>query len=320
MSHTPRSLAAERRPWRAAFALLVLGAAAATGADDDDRYAVKLTAFDQLARPGEAVAVRAKLEHAGFAGLNPNLRGYPLRFVGPRGLDVEATTVRDGLAEAGLRYRETSRGPLRVRVTFPGTRNHRPAAETARLFVLGAEARLLVVDVDHTISDLRELDVPFTENVRIPSLPGSVETLNRLARDHLVVYLSARDESLYNKTRDWLRQRGFPDGPLFTRDYSIWESAETFKRQFIADLKKRFPHVEAGIGNTANDARAYLDNGLRAFILDPAGTGRFPEQALVVRSWRQIAGLLIPEERARGTGREERSVTARPADRPTVRP
>ena len=75
--------------------------------------------------------------------------------------------------------------------------------------------------------------------MHIPALPGAVETLATLARRYRIIYLTGRDHAFYNKTRAWLEGGGFPEGPLFTRDYHIWETQGTFKRNFIAKLKEQ---------------------------------------------------------------------------------
>jgi hypothetical protein len=266
-------------------------------ADDDSRYDVKLTVYDQLLLPGEPIALEAKLEHDGIAGLNPDMRGYPLRFTIPTALDQEVMTAREGVAALSVRSSHASGDPTRVIVRFPGSRLHRPVEVAGRIFVWPAASPILIIDIDHTISDLSEFDVLFTENAHIPALPGAVETLATLARRYRIIYLTARDHAFYNKTRAWLEGRGFPEGPLFTRDYHVWETRGTFKRNFIAKLKERYPNMAVGVGDRPDDAQAYLDNGMKTLIIDPTGEGRFPGQALVVSSWREVGTLLVPEVR-----------------------
>ncbi|MBV8678437.1 MAG: hypothetical protein JO355_14845 [Planctomycetaceae bacterium] len=273
-------------------------------ADDDSRFGVKLTVYDRLLLPGEPIALEAKLEHDGIAGLNPDMRGYPLRFTIPTVLDQEVMTAREGVATAregvaalSVRSSHASEGPARVIVRFPGSRLHRPVEVAGRIFVWPAASPILITDIDHTISDLREFDVLFTENAHIPALPGAVEALAALARRYRILYLTARDHAFYNKTRDWLERRGFPEGPLFMRDYHVWETQGTFKRNFIAKLKERYPNVAVGVGDRPDDAQAYLDNDMKTLIIDPTGEGRFPGQVLVVSSWREVCALLVPEVR-----------------------
>ena len=55
--------------------------------------------------------------------------------------------------------------------------------------------------------------------------------------------------------------------------------------------------MAVGVGDRPDDAQAYLDNGMKTLIIDPTGEGRFPGQALVVSSWREVGTLLVPEAR-----------------------
>ena len=85
------------------------------------QYDVKLTAFDQLARPGETVVVRAKLEHQGVLGVNPDLRGYPLRIaVGPL-VDQEVRTGRDGVAALEITVPAEAKAQYPIQVAFAGS-------------------------------------------------------------------------------------------------------------------------------------------------------------------------------------------------------
>lgn len=309
MSWTMRGNAIAALPKRRRWLFLILMAAdvlAPPVRAEDDRFLVKLTAYDLLACPGDPVTVRAKLEHQGFGGLNPDLRGSPLRFTCTPAFARTVATGFDGRAEVTVRLAPESPRVVRVKVRYEGSRNHQSAEATARVFVWDPQRPLLVVDIDHTISDLREFDVLLTDNARIPTLPGAVEGLSKLAREYGIVYLSARDEALYNKTKAWLTVRGFPEGPLFTRDFVPWVSRESYKSQYIADLKKRFPNLRAGIGDRVGDARAYLDNGLKALIIAPDQSARLPERALVVSSWRNACHLLLTERGGRSNAGDSR--------------
>ncbi len=259
---------------------------------EESGHAVKLSAYDLLGLPGEPAAIRAKLEHDGLSGLNPDMKGYPLQFGGPPALGQDAVTDGEGTASASGRFPEHPGAIGRVRVRFPGSRGHRAAETTARLFAWPADSRILVVDIDHTICDFRQRDVPFADVARVPATEGSVPALRAIARDYRILYLTARDEALFNQSRAWLEARGFPEGPLMTRDYWPWESREGYKRKALGRLKARYPHLTAGVGDTAGDARAYLANGLRAIVIDPGCAGRFPEGSRVIPSWRGVRDAL----------------------------
>jgi len=275
-----------------ALAGLILAADGRDAGAEGPGHAVKLSAYDLLGLPGEAAEVRAKLEHDGPSGLNPDMKGYPLHFAGPAVAERDVLTDGEGVSAASGRFPDRPGEVGRVRVRFPGSRSHRAAETTARLFAWPADSRILIVDIDHTISDLPQRDVPFTDIARIPATRGSVDALTTLAGEYRIVYLTARNDALFNQSRAWLEATGFPDGPLMTRDYLPWESREGHKRRALALLKGRYPNLIAGFSDTAGDARAYLANGMRAIAIDPAGSGRFPAGAIAVRSWSEVPDAL----------------------------
>ena len=263
------------------------------------RYEVRLTAYDALTQPGAIVPMRAKLEHAGPWGSHFHMRGYPLRFTSPGLVDEESQTAEESTAT--VRLKAPSAGPIvcSVAVSFEGSARHNAACANSRVFVWPKNSAILITDIDHTISDLSELKIPFTANERIPAMPGAVAALTELAARYRIVYLTARDEVFYEKTRTWLREKGFPEGPVFSRNFHVGAKRETFKRRFIAELRRCYPDVSVGVGDRPSDARAYLNNGLKAFLLQPKASGAdaAPKGAIIVRSWEEVCRHL------RGDGR-----------------
>jgi hypothetical protein len=255
---------------------------------------ILLTAFDEVAHPGETMTLRAKLERLGWWGLHFHMHGYPLSFTSPGLVNREVKTAEEGMATFTVRVPEGSAGLYRVRVGFAGS-GHQHAEAVGRIFVWPTDSPVLVTDIDHTISDLSILQVPFTPNRETPALAGAVDALTELARTYRIVYLTARDEIFYERTSAWLSEKGFPEGPLFCRDFHLGGRQETFKRQFLAELKGRYPHVVVGVGDQPGDARAYLSNGLKAFLLNPSDMSQAPRQAIVVRSWREVRDQLRKE-------------------------
>jgi hypothetical protein len=286
--HVLRVLSSWLLPWT-----LALGVPAPAAAEEPAE--VRLTVFDQLARPDETVVLRAKLEHRGKAGANPDLRGYVLKFHSPSLIDRETKTGADGMATVEVKPPAGTKSPVAFTVAFAGSPHHKPAAAQGRLFVWAADRRLLVSDIDNTISDLAEVKVPFTDNQNIPPLPGAVETLKELSRTQGIVYLTARDDALYPKTRAWLQLKGFPDGPVFCRDFSLLESQEGFKRRFLQTLKNRYRHLIAGVGDKPGDARAYLHAGMKAYLIDPLGEAPVVPGAVMVKTWHDVQRNLAKE-------------------------
>jgi hypothetical protein len=256
------------------------------------RYEPWLTAFDSLTQPGTTVPMRAKLEHGGPWGIHLHMRGYPLRFTSPGIVNQESKTAEESTAAVQVKAPSGALQLNRVTVSFAGSAHHEAARAVSRLFVWPKDSLILITDVDHTISDLSELKIPFTADERIPPLPGAVKALRELAVTYRIIYLSARDEILYEKTRAWLEKKGFPEGPVFCRDFHLGDKQEAFKERFIADLKKHYPNVSVGVGDQPSDAHAYLNNGLRTFLIQKKESGAAPKGAVVVRSWQEVCRQL----------------------------
>lgn len=256
---------------------------------------VRLVLYDEVGQPGEVVALRAKLGHLSSTGLRVPLRGRSLIFNDPDLVTGRAVTAADGTALLKVRLPGPYPPLYRVQVAYHGSKHHRPAQVKGRLFVWPKESRILITDVDGTISNLSLLRVPFTSNRDTPPVPGSVEALAQLARSYKIIYLTSRDEVLFEKTRAWLREKGFPPGPLFCRDFHLTTDQATFKRQFIHDLRKRYPNVVAGVGDQPSDAKAYLGNGLKTFVLTSTEKKTVPPGTRLVPSWRHVRRQLEAE-------------------------
>lgn len=121
---------------------------------------------------------------------------------------------------------------------------------------------VVLVDLDDTVYE-RAVGAP---------LLGAPDALRELARDHLVVYLTARPTyaKLPGVTRNrsdsraFLEANGFPDGPLFTSSVWNWTlrgqgggKVASFRqlRDFGVD------RIALAVGDRAHDLKAYLENG-----------------------------------------------------------
>lgn len=258
----------------------------------DPHLECKLTVYDAVVTPGDKPTLRAKLEHHGVAGINPDMRGYRLNFSGPPDWKAEATTGKDGVAEVVIDLPNKAGRCIAFDAEFPGSKRHKPARGGGRIFVWDKDSPILVTDIDHTISDLSQARLPFTDIKDIPPLPGAVAALNALAKDYRIVYLTAREDAMLTKTRDWLQLKEFPEGPVFVRDNLFSTTQEGFKSGFLKEFRRRYPKLLVGVAENPHDARAYLDNGLTPYMIDPNGKKKFPPGSVVVKSWDDIAKLL----------------------------
>jgi hypothetical protein len=268
--------------------LLLTAAGAGRGQEPaarDARWPVRLTVHDQVARPDAAVALTAKLEHAGFP--YRDLSGCCLSC----GLAGEAWTGREGIATFTLEFPPGTPSPQAVEVCFAGSARLRPAAGCGRVFLWDCDRPILVTDIDNTISDRLLFLVPVTPIAKNATLPDAAAVLTELAQHYHIVYLTCRPAWLHGKTRAWLAAHGFPEGPLFCRDFRLGQSQEGYKRQFLTDFKARFPNLAIGVGNTSSDAGAYQSAGMQTLIIEPKG-GNGTEAFRVVRGWREVGKVL----------------------------
>ena len=129
--------------------------------------------------------------------------------------------------------------------------------------------RSVVVFIDGTICDTRHrhhLGVGTNRYYQREKLlkdvpvPGSVECMSELAHRYHLVYLGARPSTTRLDTEEWLRQNGFPAGPVYL--------AKTFQERLrlMEDLQRRFKFI-AGIGDRWDDNECHLALGCLSIIL-----------------------------------------------------
>jgi hypothetical protein len=239
-----------------------------------------VTAEDLLALPHGRVRLIARLERYIIRFFDPPLRGRKIEFFeGDRRLG-EAVTDDRGFAT--LEVEVGAVGRRRFRVVSPR------AEESAIVDVLPADAPVLVLDVDHTITEISTFRFAFTSNPNIHSLPDAIDVIPRLAKRFSIVYLTARDHSFLGKTRSWLRLNNLPDGPVFLRRRRFWsQAAVDHKLERLGELK-RTHRIVAGVGDLPTDVKAYLSNGMAAYHMDPGGKWPHLEGSTKVRSWKEL--------------------------------
>lgn len=163
------------------------------------------------------------------------------------------------------------------------------------VFALERGKPAIVCDVDHTIDAAGSMRALVGSDAGRP-VAGSVEALHALAKDHAIVYLTARAEPLWERTEAFLVREGFPAGPILG-----WRMAEdpvsriALKRRRLRELEDVWPAARWGIGDKASDEAAYRAAGLGSILLDPEAddavvtTGKHRWRA---RSWPDIVSLI----------------------------
>jgi len=106
-------------------------------------------------------------------------------------------------------------------------------------------------------------------------MPRSPEVMRRLAERYAPVYLTHRPDYFGPKSKAWLRKHDYPQGPLLLSDLGGFvRGSGAFKSEMLADLRKRFPKIQVGIGDKISDAVSYHENGIKAYLILP-----IPERA-----------------------------------------
>ncbi len=127
---------------------------------------------------------------------------------------------------------------------------------------------VIVSDIDGTLTtsefeeftDLLTGDLPEV-NEGAPALVNAWA-----ARGYRRFYLTARPEWLMQRTRDFLRERGFPPGVVHTSldfDGALGGAATTFKSEELARLVGKGLAPAFAVGNTETDAAAYANAAIQ---------------------------------------------------------
>lgn len=181
------------------------------------------------------------------------------------------------------------------------TRLQGTATCTARIFRWRSDTRIIISDIDGTITKSDALGHLFTFVGKDWTHANIARLYSSIARNgYHFIYLSSRSLGQANVTRGYLKgveQNKFqlPDGPVIMspdrllaalRREVVLGIPQEFKIACLRDLQQLFydcqpPEEEhanpfyAGFGNRTNDAAAYLAIGIpppRVFIINPAGT------------------------------------------------
>lgn len=260
------------------------------------------SAMDVLATPREQVDLRAQLRSGDFLRGSP---GYAVRFYQGEELYRVAQTDEDGVAAVSFTPAKAGDYAFRAELVPAGMKEPPPPPAELAVYCRPGDVPMAVVDLDKTVvaSGFHTVLLGNPE-----PMSHSQEVLARLARTHLILYLTHRPDLFTLKSRSWLKDNGYPPGPLLLSSISgFLKGSGAFKSDMIVQLQERFTRMEIGIGDKISDAQAYRQRGMKAFLIvqipesdepepydDLAGKlDQLDEKVQVVGGWDEIEEALF---------------------------
>ncbi len=266
-------------------------------------------AYDALAYPQQQLTMTVRLVSSRtFEGLS----GVSITFTQANYRVGAATTDSHGMAR--LAVEPTERGDY----TFVATITDVPAnvaddvlavtPTRALLTARNVDDKFIVVSVDNVLVRPSLGNLLAGENI-LP-MPGASDALSRLAEEKecTVIYLVDRSEQMNGRLKYWLSDHGFPAGPVLAMKPGASGRGGTTG---LTDLWRAYPGLIMGIGGDIVSMRAFLDNGMTAFLLpdyqaDPDEMRDLADdieylpnstRLSVVNSWQEIEGVVFHDIR-----------------------
>ncbi|MDY6913779.1 MAG: hypothetical protein SVT52_04920 [Planctomycetota bacterium] len=254
-------------------------------------HGVLFYAFDTLAYPKAPVDLAARVQ----SGRNlKGMEGVEVAFYRGRLLLGLAMTDQSGLAVAEWTPPAAGNYELTVKiVAVPDEVDDVILKVTPAPLLVAARDKntsFAIIDLDHTVVESSFFRVlvggakPMTDSARVAKL---------IARRYGLIYLTHRPDLLTRKSKLWLQDNGYPRGPLLVSELKqAFGDSGKFKTTKLKDIRKAFPGVRIGIGDKLSDAQAYVDNGMKAYLI--------PHYKQKPKDMRKMAGEI---RRLRGRGR-----------------
>jgi hypothetical protein len=262
---------------------LALAVMAAQAAPAFAAKAAVLTGYDVLVPAGGQATLRFKVERDNL--IRWDLHGVRVEFRAGRQLLGTAVSGSDGYADLRVNASQAV-GDAVITGTIAAGQSYAGRDATLLVAIRDASARVVVSDVDWTLSAAPWYDVVLKKNADLHPVRGAVSGVNDVIKDATVVYVTGRDDRDSAKTKSWLAYWGFPRAPVFfSDDIRVLANAAPYKTAVIRTLHADFADMPCGFGDLKTDAEAYHANGLTAFIFDTHGAGPYPSYAVVYRDW-----------------------------------
>ncbi len=257
-----------------------------------------LTADDALCLPGEPVQLRARLQGGDLLQDQP---GHVIRFYLNGHLYGAAITGPEGVAKVEFIPDRPGKYIFLADPAPGGFAANPPRPQRFVVVCREADTPIVVVDLDKTLVESGFQEVLLGEP---EPMPHSIDVMKRLADNYTVVYLTHRPDTLGTKSRNWLTEQGYPDGPVLLSDLGGFiAGSKKFKSSKLNEIRKDFHNIKLGIGDKITDAKAYHANRTQAYLIvmpweysspsvlrDLAGEIKreVPPQVQVVSGWDKV--------------------------------
>ena len=240
-----------------------------------------LTTEDVIVTPGQPARFVVFLDRE---YMKASIEGAKVSFTVDHKPVGEAVTDRDGVASIEAVLDGGSN-----RYEAPAVIGNDQVRKIGRIFHWDASRTAVAIDVDETISwtDYGQLFLTALDTVS-PALAHSPEAVRAMQTAYQIVYLSARPRWLHEKTRVWLKEHGFPPGPiLHASKFEACMHQERYKRDMLAEFQRSYPNLLIGVGDKEVDDRAYGANRMLTIILGKPEE-QYRAHCVVFEDWRGI--------------------------------
>ncbi|HUW83161.1 MAG TPA: hypothetical protein VMZ31_10230 [Phycisphaerae bacterium] len=246
-----------------------------------------LSVSDAIVSPGEPVRLTAFVYRDTIRGVGRDIEGVQVRFRVDGSPARSARTDDDGWTS--VQWALPSGGASRFEAT--ALVDGRTTQAGGAIYTWDKERIILAVDVDGTLAQTDYDDLILgRRDAGSQPLPDAQQTLDQLSADFHILYLTARPQYYVEKTRRWLKDCGFPTGPVFTAPRLRDTIRHTrFKRRMLATLRKDWPNLLIGIGNKAADAEAYGASGMLSLIVRRVPDKDLGPHAIMLADWPAVS-------------------------------
>jgi hypothetical protein len=244
-----------------------------------------LTLDDAMVPPGKEVRLRAYAEREPILGLRSDVKNIVVQFRSNGTLLGEEKTNSDGCATIKCKC-----SPGITRVEARVIQNSESPAAEARVFEFSRDRVMIALDIDKTIAKTvyKPLILEPKDEETDP-IKGSRETLRHLSKEFHIIYVTARPRFLLEKTRQWLAEHEYPEGPVVIAP-SVRAAIYAFeyKRDTLKALRDDWPALLIGVGDRASDADAYGANDMLTLIVTRKRDEDYGPHAIVLRDWNGV--------------------------------